>query len=50
MKYLAVKIIDELIDERIKAIQDKKSQTKQEKNTRHKDGSSVRMSSLQRYI
>tara|TARA_Y100000361_G_C10890752_1_gene203986 strand:+ start:192 stop:440 length:249 start_codon:yes stop_codon:yes gene_type:complete len=50
VKYLAVKIIDELIDERIKAIQDKKSQTKQKKDTRHKDGSSFRMSALQRYI
>ena len=50
MKYLAAKIIDELVDERIKAIQDKKPQTKQEKNTRRKDGSSVRMSALQRYI
>ena len=50
MTYLAIKLIDEAIDERIEGVKDRQSQTKQKKNGRYKNGSSDRVSSLQRYI
>jgi len=48
--YFSKDIIDEVIDERIKKIQEKRIKTEKDKNIRHSDGSSDGMSNLQRYI
>ena len=48
--YLSKDIIDEVIDERIKKIQEKRIKAEKDKNIRHSDGSSDGMSNLQRYI